>query len=121
MRKGFTALMDLRERRMAFQTVLDRDGARLPDARRMSSLVHRALARQALWDAGREYYREGPGQTSVDELLAFAFDCWPEVCRLPLYRTLQAGKRIGPQGMLYMVNHKGHWWLRRRGWKFRGY
>jgi glycosyltransferase involved in cell wall biosynthesis len=121
MRQAFSALMDLRERRLAFQTVLDRHGERLPDAGRMSGLVHRALAREALWAAGREYHREGPGQASVSELLDFASDCWPEVSGLPLYRTLRAGRRIGPQGMLYMLNHKGHWWLRRRGWRYRGY
>ena len=121
MRKGFTTAMDLRERRLAFQTVLDRCGERLPDAKRMSRLMHRAMAREALWAAGREYHREGPGQASVDELMAFASDCWPEVSRLPLYRTLQARKRIGPRGAYYMLNHKGHWWLRRRGWRFRGY
>ena len=59
MRKAFTALMDLRERRLAFEMVLDRYGERLPDAKRMSGLVHRALAREALWDAGREYDRGG--------------------------------------------------------------
>ena len=64
---------------------------------------------------------EASGQASVDELVAFASDCWPEVSGLSLYRTLQARKRIGPRGMYYMLNHKGHWWLRRRGWKFRGY
>jgi glycosyltransferase involved in cell wall biosynthesis len=120
MRTAFNALMDLRERRLAFQTVLDHYGERMPDAKRMSSLVHRALAREALWAAGREYHREGPGQ-AASELLAFASDCWPEVSRLPLYRTLRARKRIGPRGMYHMLNHKGHWWLRRRGWKYRGY
>jgi glycosyltransferase involved in cell wall biosynthesis len=121
MRRAFSAQMDLRERRLVFQTVLDRRGEGLPDAKRMSSLVHRALAREALWAAGREYHRESPGQASISELLDFASDCWPEATRLPLYRTLRAGKRIGPRGMLYMLNHKGHWWLRRRGWKYRGY
>ncbi len=121
MRKAFGALKDLTERRLAFQTVLDRYSERLPGAEQMSGLVHRALGREAVWAAGREYHREGPGQVSVDGLLAFASDCWPEVRRLPLYRTLQAHKRIGPRGMYYMLNHKGRWWLRRRGWKFRGY
>jgi hypothetical protein len=50
----------------------------------------------------------------------FAFDCWPEVSRLPLYRTLQSHKRIGPRGMYYMLNNKGQWWLRRRSWMYRG-
>ena len=57
----------------------------------------------------------------MDELVAFAFDCWPEVNRLPLYSTLQLRKRIGPRAMPYlepfMVSafaHKAHGWLRRQ-------
>ena len=57
MSKAFSALMDLRERRLVFHTVLDRYGEKLSDPNRMSSLVHRALAREALWAAGREYDR----------------------------------------------------------------
>ncbi len=121
MRKAFNAVRDLRERRLAFEMILDRYGERLPDARPMSGLMHRALAREALWAAGREYDGGRTEQASVDELMAFASDCWPEVSGLSLYRTLQARKRIGARGMYYMLNHKGHWWLRRRGWKYRGY
>jgi hypothetical protein len=121
MRKAFNALMDLRERRLAYEMVLDRYGDRLSDAKRLSSLVYRALGREALWAAGCAYGRASNRQGPVDDLLAFAVDCWPGTSGLPLYRTLQARKRIGPRGMYYMLNHKGHWWLRRRGWKFRGY
>jgi len=121
MRKGFTALMDLRERRLAFQIVLDQYGEIMSDAKSMSARVHRALAQQAVWTAGREYDQGSTEQAAVDELLAFATDCWPEVSRLPLYRTLRSRERIGPRGMYYMLNQKGQWWLRRQGWKYRGY
>ena len=46
MRKAFSVVRDLRERRMAFEMILDRYGERLPDAKRMSGLMHRALARR---------------------------------------------------------------------------
>ncbi len=138
MSKAVSALMDLRQRRSVFEVVIDRYGESLPDPKRMSGIVHRQLSREALWAAGRVYDRGRIRQTElgrrflgaganeeeegdVDELLAFASDCWPEVSRLPLYRTLQARKRIGPRGTYYMLNHKGHWWLRRRGWKYRVY
>ena len=68
-------------------------------------MVHRKLSLEALWAAGRVYDRGRLRQTElarrflgvganeeehdVAELLAFAVDCWPEVSRLPLYRTLQ--------------------------------
>ena len=59
-------------------------------------------------------------ERDVGELVAFAFDCRPEVSRLPLYRTLQSRKRIGPRGMYYMPDQKGQWWLRRRSWQYLG-
>jgi glycosyltransferase involved in cell wall biosynthesis len=136
MSKTVSALIDLRQRRSIFEVVLDRYGQRLPDVKRLSDIVHRQLGHEALWAAGRVYDRGRMRQTElarrflgagakeeegdVGELVAFAFDCWPEVSRLPLYRTLQSHKRIGPRGMYYMLNNKGQWWLRRRSWKYRG-
>jgi glycosyltransferase involved in cell wall biosynthesis len=128
MRKAFDALMDLRQRRLVFETVLERYGERLSDATRLSDLVRRALGKEALWDAGRAYDRGSTEQTSVDEFLAFAVDCWPGVSKLPLYRTLELRKTIGPRMMLGLqpfiesdvFARKVQWWLRRRSWKYRG-
>jgi hypothetical protein len=136
MRKAYSALMDLRERRSVYEMVLDRDGERFPDAQRLSDIVHRKLAQEALWAAARVYDRGRMRQTELarrflgaganaeeqdtDGLLAFAVDCWAEVSKLPLYRTLQSRKSIGPRGMNYMLTHKAQWWLRRRSWKYRG-
>ena len=139
MSKTVSTLMDLRQRRSVFETVLDRYGERLPDAGRLSDIVHRQLGREALWAAGRVYDRGRIRQTElgrrflgagaaaeeeerdVNELVTFAFDCWPGVSRLPLYRTLQLHKSIGPRGMYYMLDQKAQWWLRRRSWKYRGF
>jgi hypothetical protein len=120
MRKGYSRLADLRERRAVYETVLDRYGATLPDPAGASVVVGRQLAREAIWDAGRARGRGRAQQAQVDELTAFAADCWPEVSRLPLYRTLQSRKRIGPRAASFMVTHKAQWWLRRRSWKYRG-
>jgi glycosyltransferase involved in cell wall biosynthesis len=121
MRKGFGALADLRERRRVFEMVLDRYGARLPDADGLSDVVHRKLGREALWAAGRAYRKGRPDFGDADELAAFAVDCSPEVSTLPLYRTLKSRKRLGPRAMRYMIAQKGRWWLRRRSWTYRGY
>jgi glycosyltransferase involved in cell wall biosynthesis len=137
MSKAVSALMDLRQRRSVFEVVIDRYGARLADPPRLAETVHRRLAREALWAAGRVYDR-GPlrrgelGRTflgagsaeaeqDVEELMAFAVECWPEVKRLPLYRTLEAGRRLGPRELAYLASEKGGWWLRRRSWTYRGY
>lgn len=137
MSKAVSALMDLRQRRSVFEVVLDRYGERLERTERMSDMVHRQLGREALWAAGRVYDRgrlrrselgrvllgagAGEEERDVEELMAFAMDCWPEVKRLPLYRTLQAGKGLGPREMQHLLNLKGQWWLRRRSWKYRGF
>jgi glycosyltransferase involved in cell wall biosynthesis len=121
MRKAYGALRDLRERRLVFETVLERYSKTLPPAKGLSGIVRRKLSREALWAAGRAYDHGATEQSDVDELMAFAFDCWPGVSRLPLYRTLQSRNGIGPRGMSYMFAQKGQWWLRRRSWKYRGY
>jgi glycosyltransferase involved in cell wall biosynthesis len=138
MSKGVSALMDLRQRRSVFEVVLDRYGEKLPDPKRLSGIVNRQLGREALWSAGRVYHRGRVRQTElarrllgagtetieeerdVDELVTFAFDCWPGVSRLPLYRNLHSHKSIGPRAIGYMLANKGQWWLRRRSWQYRG-
>lgn len=137
MSRAISSLTDLRDRRFVFDVALDRYGDRLSDTKRLSDIAHRKLSQEALWAAGRVYDRGrirscelgrrllGAGvnedEREIDELLAFAFDCWPEVSRLPLYRTLESHRRIGPRGMYYMLNSKGQSWLRRRSWKYRGF
>jgi glycosyltransferase involved in cell wall biosynthesis len=136
MSKAVSPLMQLRQRRSVFEVVLDRYGERLPETKRLSEIAHRQLGRQALWRAGLVYDRGrlrqtdlawhflgmGPNEAEqdVDELIAFASDCWPEVSRLPLYRTVRSRKRIGPRGMYYLLSQKVQWWLHRQGWKYRG-
>lgn len=129
-------LMDLCQRRSVAEVVLERYGDRLVNREHLSVVVHRQLSREALWAAGRVYDRGrlrrtelarrllGAGgheqEQDVDELLELAADCWPEVKRLPLYRTLEARERLGPRDVLFMVEQKGRWWLRRRSWTYRG-
>jgi glycosyltransferase involved in cell wall biosynthesis len=137
MSMSVTALMDLRQRRSVFEVVLERYGDRLVNTDRMSNQVHRQLGREALWAAGRVYDRGrlresdlgrrlmGGGthevEQDVDELLAFAVDCWPDAAGTRLYRVLQAGRRLSPLELQYLLNQKGQWWLRRRSWRYRGY
>lgn len=102
MSTAYTPLMTLCQYRLAYEAVLDRCGEQLPDAKRLSDLVHRKLATEALLAAARAYDRGQTRHTPVDELVAFAFDCWPEMRQLPIYRTLQLRKRIGPRVMPYL-------------------
>jgi glycosyltransferase involved in cell wall biosynthesis len=136
MSKAVTALMDLRQRRLVFEVVLDRYGARLPDTQLLSETVHQRLSREALWAAGRVYDRgsvrsseigrrllgagRGEDDQDVEALLDFAADCWPQVRHLPLYRSLETRRRLGPREVRYLLNEKGQWWLRRRSWVYQG-
>lgn len=120
MRKGFNALMDLRERRLVFETVLERDRDRLAGADQMAETMRRQLARQALWEAARAY---GYGRTERDyvrEVVSFALDCWPGADSLPVCQTIRSGAHLGPRSLAYMGDQKLRWWLRRRRWRLRG-
>jgi len=90
------ALPSLRERRRAFEVLLEHAGDRLADAAQLSDTVHRQLARQALSAVAHAYDSGRTGQVPVEELIEFAFDCWPAASRLNSYRALQLRRRIGP-------------------------
>lgn len=136
MSKAVSALMDLEQRRSVFEVVLQRYVAERAEAERLSGVVHRQLSREALWAGGRVYDRGRLRQTElarrllgagpheeeqdVEELLAFAAECWPEIKRHPLYRSLQASESLGPREVAYLLTQKGQWWGRRRSWKYRG-
>jgi hypothetical protein len=94
--------MTLRQYRLAYESILDRCGERLPDAARLSDLVHRKLASDALVTAARAYDQGQTREAPVGELVAFALDCWPEARTLPSYRALQVRQRIGPRVMPYL-------------------
>ena len=99
---AYDPLLTLRQYRLAYESVLDRCGDRLPDATHLSDLVHRKLASEALVAAARAYDQGSTQETPVGELVAFAVDCWPEVHTLPVYHALQLRQRIGPRVMPYL-------------------
>jgi glycosyltransferase involved in cell wall biosynthesis len=138
MRKAVSPVMDLRQRAAVFDVVLERYAAALPGPERLAGLVHRQLAKEALWAAGRAHDRgwfrrsevgrrvfgagrgdEGAG-VDLQDLLAFAVQQWPEAAAEPLYDTLLAGRRLGPRELGYLLEQKAAWWLRRRAWRYAG-
>jgi len=102
MSMSFTPLMDLRQRKLAYETILDHYGNRMADATGLSDIVRRKLSREALWLAARAYDQGQTKQTPVHELVGFALDCWPEAVGLPLFRTLRLRQQIGPRAMPYL-------------------
>jgi len=120
-------LDDLRQRLAAYDAVLERCADRLSEKQRLADTVHTELARQALWRAARAYDRGRTAQVPVDELVAFAEQCWPEYKSLRQYRGLQLRQRVGPGAMPYLqplilsaVAHKGREWLWWQSWRRRG-
>jgi len=95
-------LMHLRQRRAAYEAVLKRYDEMLPNAAELSEMVHRELAKEALWVAARAYDRRQTDTVPVEELVAFAFDCWPDAASLSTYRGLQWRRRIGPAAVPYL-------------------
>jgi glycosyltransferase involved in cell wall biosynthesis len=98
----YTPLMTLCQYRLAYEAVLDRCGESLSDVTRLSDLVRRRMAWEALLAAARAYDLGLTQATPIDELMEFAFDCWPDTKRLVIYRTLQLRKRLGPDVMPYL-------------------
>jgi glycosyltransferase involved in cell wall biosynthesis len=95
-------LVDLHERRAAYELALEDYGSRLPDAARLAGTVHRKLAWEALWTAARAYDRGRTGEVPVAGLIEFALDCWPAATSMPVYRALRLRQRIGPRAMPYL-------------------
>ena len=88
--------------RAAYEAVLRHCEAFLPDAASLSRVIHRRLAHEALWVAVRAYDRRRTDWVPVDELVAFAFDCWPDTASLGIYRGLQVRRSIGPRVTPYL-------------------
>lgn len=119
-------LDDLRQRRVAFESVLDKCGELLP-AERLAETVHTRLARFALRRAYRAYDRGRTEVVPVDELVEFARECLPGFAALPEYRALRLRRRIGARAMPYLqplvlsaVAERGREWLWWQSWKRRG-
>ncbi|MDF9816955.1 glycosyltransferase [Streptomyces sp. SPB162] len=120
-------LDDLRQRRIAFDAVLDKCADLLPRADQLADAVHTRLARFALRRAYRAYDRGRTAVVPVDELVAFAGECLPGYEKLPEYRALRRRQRIGARTMPYLqplvlsaVADRGREWLWWQSWKRRG-
>jgi glycosyltransferase involved in cell wall biosynthesis len=122
-----TRLVDLRQRRLAFEVLLERFTDASGDLDQLSRVVHRKLAEEALWSAARAYDRGRTHETPVDDLVAFALDSWPDARNLPAYWGFEMRRRVGPSVMPYLqpivlsafVRKARNWWWW-ESWKRRG-
>jgi len=104
LRSAHAPMVDLSERRAAFDSFFASCGSLLGDPDRLQLIAGRALARQALWIASRAIDRgltDGPSALPVDDLIAFALDVYPEARRLREWHGLQVRQMIGSGRSLY--------------------
>jgi hypothetical protein len=123
-------VVDLAERRTAFESFFDRVGGSVRGAEGLRETARRTLARQALWKASRAYdkgHASGAGEREVEDLVGFALDTSPRTEQLPEWWGMRLRRRLGSGRSLaflpFLVTgaaHRlrvsyGHWRLQARG------
>ncbi|WP_460935705.1 glycosyltransferase family 2 protein [Phycicoccus ginsengisoli] len=96
---AYTPLLTLQQYAEMYDSVLERVADRVPDTERLSAIVRRKLAWEALLTAARAYERGEVAQTPVDELVEFALRTSPEATSLAIHRGLRVRRVIGPDTM----------------------
>ena len=121
------AIVDLLQRKAAYDAIFESHTSRIPDEHRIRRQVSRRLAKEALWTACRAYDRRPIDTSCVLDLIDFARSAYPETKRLPEYWGLRWRRRVGPQVCVplrpFMVSAAHRrvrstlWWRR---WKQQG-
>jgi GT2 family glycosyltransferase len=113
------SMIDLHERRSAFDSFFAACASELEQPDRLHALASRTLARQALWRASRAVDR-GVEQELVEELTDFALDTYPESRHLREWRGLRLRQWIGAgrsilfppfiiTGAAHRLRHHANW------------
>jgi glycosyltransferase involved in cell wall biosynthesis len=95
-------LVDLQQRKAAYDALFDAYSGQIPDAHRLRRQWQRIMAKEALWRACRAYERRRTDSTPVAELSDFAVATCPGVARLPEYWGLRWRRRVGPRVCPYL-------------------
>lgn len=94
-------LVDLQQRKAAFDALFEAAGERIEHADRLRRRADRMMAKEALWRACRAYERRQMHSVPTEELYAFAETTY-DVRRLPEYWGLQWRRRVGPRAAPYL-------------------
>jgi glycosyltransferase involved in cell wall biosynthesis len=90
-------LVDLRQRKAAYDAIFDTYSGRIPGVTELRAQVNRKMAREALWNACRAYNRGRVNTDEIDELVDFAQATYAPAASVPEYWGLQWRKRMGPR------------------------
>jgi glycosyltransferase involved in cell wall biosynthesis len=96
------ALVDLRQRKAAYDALFDAHADRIPDARKLAARADRKMAKEALWRACRAYERRRMDATPIGELVAFARSTYLHADRLPEFWGLRWREIAGPRVCPYL-------------------
>ncbi len=120
-------IVDLRQRKAAYDAIFTKYAQRIPDAGALERQVNRALAKEALWRACGAYHGRRLAITPVKELVDFASTTYPQFDELPEYRGLRWRQRVGPNVssylkplMLFAVYRRLRGWLWWKMFRIRG-
>jgi Glycosyl transferase family 2 len=127
MTKDRVPIVDLYQRRDAFDAFFDAHSDKIPSAVALHRVAQRRVAKEALWRACRAYERRRLQTTPVAELESLAFATYDGSRRLPEYWGLRWRRLAGPsitpflQVLMLSVVHRRVrnmlWWRR---WEQRG-
>jgi glycosyltransferase involved in cell wall biosynthesis len=95
-------LIDLRQRKAAYDALFAAHRDRIPDADALHMRARRRMAKEALWGACRAYERRRMDTVPVTELVDFAGSTFPHLQRLPEYWGLRWRQKVGPDVCPYL-------------------
>jgi hypothetical protein len=120
-------IVDLQQRKAAYDALFDTCGQLIPDAGRLRHEADRKMAKEALWRACSAYHRRRLETTPVDELVDFARSTYANFESLPEYWGFRWRQRVGPKASSYLqpimmsaVHRRIRSWLWWKTWKSRG-
>jgi hypothetical protein len=99
---GSGRMLDLRERRVAFEVLFEGPGGKLPRSAELSEMAHRSLAMEALDAACHAYDRGLTDHEPVEEYVAFALETYPQARDLPHWRGLLRRQKVGAKAAPYV-------------------
>jgi hypothetical protein len=124
---GAGKLLDLAERKTAFDVLFSGPGRDLDQAENLHQTAMAALADEALADACYAYDRGRTGTIDVQSYVDFALATWPKARWLPHWHALQrrqlVGARLAPIPPLFtatVVSRRLRWELEYRRWQRTG-
>lgn len=95
-------LVDLRQRKAAYDALFEGYAGVIPNARRLAARADRRMAKEALWRACRAYERRRTDTTPIRELVDFARSTYPKADRLPEFLGLRWRQKVGPRICPYL-------------------